>query len=108
MHEPISQVAVVRQEQEPFACFIETANRVHALADLWYEIHDERPPCRIAICAQITLGLVDEPVHRALDTNRLAVNADSLIRPDLGAQLADGMAIHRHAAGANQFLALAA
>ena len=100
MHELESQVAVVGQEEQSLAGLIQPADRVDALRNMRHQVEYQGPMGGIAVGTEIATGLVDEPVHGPLAADGLAIDRDVLGgRIDLGAELADHAAVHRHPTG---------
>ena len=106
VHQPIGQVAIVGQKQEPFAGLINPAHRVNTLRNMRNQVDGEWPAGRIVIGTQIPARLVYQPVHRLFGPQRLAVNANLLFRLNLGAQDAHGLTVHADPARENQLLAM--
>ena len=108
VHQLERQVAVVGQEQQAFAVLVEPADGVDALRHMRHEIDGARPAGGIVIGAEVAARLVDEPVDRPLDMQRLAIDGDGLFaRLDLRAEFAHHLSIDRDTAAHDQFFTVA-
>src|SRR6516164_5305043 len=79
MHELVGQLAVVGQEEQPFAGLIQTANGVDALVDLRDELNRPRPSGGVAVRAEVAPRFVDQPVNMTLRADRLTINTNALL-----------------------------
>ena len=80
VHQPIGQVAVVGQQQQPLAVLVEPADGVDALADVRHQVDGQRPAGRVVIGAEVAARLVDQPVDRLFRVpDRLAIDGDALL-----------------------------
>jgi hypothetical protein len=107
MGDAVRKVAVVRQQQQPFAVRIEPPGRVQPLAR-WDEIDGERLAPRLVDVAQVSFGFVKDDVRFLLGADRRAVHFNPIaLWVDLGAEYGDDLAIDAYAPREDQFFALA-
>ncbi len=100
------QVAVVGQQQQAFGVVVQPADRVDVLVHAAQQIDHGRAPLRIGPGGHEAGGLVEQDVALGFGAAHApAVHADVvLVGVGLGAQLANGRAVDRHAAFGNQRL----
>jgi hypothetical protein len=97
--QPGSQIAVARQDEEPFGIVVQPSDRVYVFADATAgeQIHDGRAVLRIGAARDVSTRLVQEQIatpRRALDAAPVHANVVSGgIR--LRAELADGHTVDR-------------
>jgi hypothetical protein len=94
VRKPVGQVAVVGQDHETSAIFVQTADSVDALGKLGEEVDNPRTACGVEIGRDISLGFVDGVIHDRLEADRLAVDCDPRLRGVYpSAELPDSLAI---------------
>src|SRR6185437_1550877 len=104
----VRQLAVVGQQQQPFARIVQPAHRKHPLAAA-NQPHHRGPVLRIADGRYISLGLVHDVIAKPLRTmQQLAIHADMVPR-NIGfcAQFGYSSAVDLHAPCQDEFLGLA-
>lgn len=102
MHDPVSPLAVVRQQNQAGAVGVEAANRIDALGD-GHKLHDGLLPVRGAPRTDVAGGLVECQISRRLHGENLAVDGDDRAhrrRLSYGGDLT----VHGHPSCANQIL----
>jgi hypothetical protein len=103
----LGQVAVVGQQEQALTVLVETADGVDTLMNVRHQVHGPRPAGGVVVGAQVAARLVDDPIDGPLNLQRLAIDLDLLVLGiDLGAELADDVAVHGDAAAENQLLAV--
>ena len=108
MREAVGQLAVVGDEDQPFARHIEPADAKHARRIRRQQIGHARPAGRIARRGNDAGRLVDGEVHQLRLRQHFAIDANFLLqRIDARAQLGDDLPIDFDAAFANQLFAFA-
>ncbi len=65
MQEPGRQCSVVRQDEQPFRVIVETADRIHVVADVADQLHDRSPSAGVRAGGEIPSGLVEQDVAEA-------------------------------------------
>jgi hypothetical protein len=109
VHEAMSEVAIVGEQEKPFAGLIEPADGVDALFNVWDEIQCEAASCGIEIGAQDAARFVEEPINGPFEFDGMAIDGDGGVGGiDFGAEIAENGAIDGDAAGADEFIALSA
>jgi hypothetical protein len=78
--QPVGQIAVVGQDHQTSAVFIQTADRVEPLGQLGKEVNHARAAGGVDVGRDVALGLVDRVVHGRFEADRLTVDRD----PGLG------------------------
>jgi hypothetical protein len=108
MHNPVGQLAVVREQEEPFGFTIEPANRVEPFARV-DQIHHRASVAFVAGGGNEAAGLVEHDVATLLRTDHLAVDANDVgigVRP--GTEFGNRFAVDRNATGQDHFFRHAA
>ncbi len=102
MREAGCQVAVARQQQQPFRIEVEPANRINVVvhATLGEQVNHGRTVLGIRTARDVAARLVEDDVEVALGPREAAaIDLDFVGRGiGLGPQLGDGLAVDRHAA----------
>lgn len=106
MQQPLRELAVVREQQEPLGVVVQPADGVDVLAHLGQQIEDRRPVLGVLPRRHVAAGLVEQDVAVApRHADALAVDADVVAeRVGPRAQLEHGGAVHRHAAAGDEGL----
>ena len=108
MRKPVGQLAVVGDQDQSFARFVEPSDREQALV-AGGQIDYPRAARWIAVGGQNADRLVDREIDQAAPAQRFAIDANLLpLRIDSRAQFGDGFAVDIDAAFADQFFALTA
>jgi len=107
--EAVGQFAVVGDQQQPLAVFIEATDGEQPLGRLGKEVNHPGPTLGVAVGAEHPGRLVDQIVRPAMDAESLAIEPDILcVGIDAGPQFRDGLAIHGHPARGDVLFAAAA
>jgi hypothetical protein len=106
MSQPKGQWTIIGQQQQPFAFLIETANRVHALMNVGYQIHSQRSARWIMIGAQNSPRLVYCPVNKGFCLYRSTIHHQFVALLHAAARLNDTLTIDADAASCNQGIAM--
>ena len=105
MGQPYGEVAVVSQQQQPFAVLIQPAHGVQPLRHLHQRFPGRKLGARIGT-REITRGFIEDDVAMLFNGNRLAIDPDvGQCRIRAPAQLRDHATVYGHTAGLDQFLA---
>ena len=107
MHQLVREFTVIRDQQEPFAALVESANGEQSRAVVKRdELNSQRPSAGIAIRTDITDWLIDEEIPLSLGSQDFSIEADFLIlRIDPRPKLRDVDAVDRDSAGLDKLLA---
>ena len=77
VHEPVRQVAVVGEQQQPLTVGVEPADVEEPFRTVGHKVADRAPPPRIAHRAQHAAGLVEREVDQVVpDHDPVAVDVD--------------------------------
>ena len=107
MRQPVGQVAVVGDQDQPLAVQVEPADGEQPGIGGFDQIDDAHSARGIAVCAQHARGFVDGEVFEPSRVQGDTIDANGLVgRIDPRAQFGDDAAIDLDAAGGDQFLAL--
>ncbi|MEJ7597143.1 MAG: hypothetical protein WKG01_04465 [Kofleriaceae bacterium] len=102
------ELTIVGQQQHALGVEVEPPDRLHRHRQVRQVVHHDRAVTIVGHCRDARLGLVEEHVERVERHDRLAVDLDLiLVRIDLGAEHANDLAVHPHAARRDQLLGLA-
>jgi hypothetical protein len=106
MREPVRKVAVVRQQERAGGVDVQPphGNDAHVLID---ELHDRRPPLRIACRRHDARRLVQQDVGKALRRHLAPIELDSIATPDERVQLTQ-LPVHSDPPGLDQLVRLTA
>jgi hypothetical protein len=96
MNEPVGEVATVRQQDEPFAFFVETTDVVKVLELQRQQIVDRHALMRVAARAEVALRLVQGDDQRGLGADGGTIHDDLVLRLHLGGQLFDDVPVDGH------------
>ena len=108
MCEPLSQIAVVCDQQHPFGIFVKTSHGEQSLICHRYQIHSSRTSLRIVVRAKHSLGLVDKEVPEPRQLETFAVEANILrLRTDRPRWIGHDFAFDRDTSSANVLLTIA-
>ena len=109
MEQGLGQIAVIRQQHEPFAVEIQTADRKYAHADPVQEVLHRRASLRIIQRGHDVLGLVEDHIHVGLCSPQMfPIDFDMVASGiDFGAEFLYHATIDRHAPGRDQLLGFA-
>ena len=104
MHHPVRQLAVVRQQQQPFGIAVKPADGIEALGRV-DEIHHGSALTLVARRRDVAAWFIEHDVAAALRPNHLAIDANG-VRIGIGfaAKLGDDDAIHGDPAGDDHLL----
>lgn len=95
----VGQFAVVGDQQQAFAVFIETTDSEKTLRFILEQIDDAWTVIRVVVCAENALGLIEQVVRATLEFQDFAIVFDRLsARINFHADISDLNAIHRDAA----------
>ena len=102
MRQPCGEIAVAREQQQPFGVVVEPADRIDVVADAarGEQIDHRRPMLWIRAAGDVAARLVEEDVQVRLRPRQPpAVNPD-FVGGGIGfrSKLGDGLAVDRHAA----------
>jgi hypothetical protein len=98
VHDPVGEIAVIGQQQQPFRIPVEPADRVEALLRL-DQFHHGLAVTLVARGGDVPPRLVEHDVPAALRADDLAIDPNFVsVWIGFGAQLGDGLAIHRDTA----------
>ena len=100
MHEPVRELAVVREEERPGRVHVEPADG-HDAVFVRHELDDGGPALRILGRRDDARGLVQEDVGERLEADALAVHFNHVPALDEGREPGD-LVVHGHAAGLDQ------
>ena len=104
VHDPVGDVAVVGEQEQPFGVAVEPADRVHPLRHL-DKIHHGAAVTFVFCRRDVAAGFVEEEVARPLRLEQLAVDADGgADRVGLRTELRDHLAVDADASGGDQLL----
>jgi len=108
MSQAVSQLAVIRQEDQPLAPLVEPPHRKQPKLIARDQVDRTRPPGRIGVRAQIAARLVQQKISRRIPANELAVDSDLLPpRIDARPQIADDLAVNADPPGNDVLFAVA-
>ena len=102
MHEPVRELAVVREEERPGRVHVEPPDRDDAVL-VRDELDDRGPALRILRGRDDAGGLVQEDVGERLEAHALAVHLDHVPALDERREPGD-LAVHGHAPGLDQLV----
>src|SRR5262249_15321868 len=110
MEQPVGELAIVGEKDEPLGVVVEPAHRVEPAELLREEIDDDRPPFRIASARDVATRLVKERVARGgFRRQRPAVDGDRIaLGVGLGARLEPRQTVDGDAAGGEERFSSAA
>jgi hypothetical protein len=104
VHDPVRQLAIVGEEQEPFRIAVEPADGIEALGRV-DEIHHRPPLALVAGGGDVAARLVEHDIATALRANDFAINSDGVgVGIGLAAKLRDDHTIYGNSAGYDHFL----
>lgn len=109
MEQRLGQVAVIREQHEPFAVEIQAADRKHAHGDSVQEVLHRGTSLRIIQRGHDVLGLVEDQIHIGLRSPKMfPIDFDMVASGiDFGAEFLYHATIDRHAPGRDQLLGFA-
>src|SRR5262249_22482011 len=93
-------------QNQPFAVFIEPANRVDTLTDMRHQVQHQRPFPGVVIRAEIAARLVHQPVNMPFAMDWAAVNGNVLTRLHACPQIAHNLTVDDHAASGDEIIAM--
>ena len=94
VHDPVGQLAIIREEQQSLGVAVEPSNGVEALGGV-DEIHHRTPLALVAGGGDVAARFVEHDVAAALRANEFAINADGVgVGIGLAAKLRDDHAVH--------------
>ena len=109
MCEPLRKVAVVRENEEPFALRVETANIEEPRQFCRQEIEDGVARVRILTSGDEAFRFVQENVEKPLGwPNEFAVDFDVIAFARLRAEIRAGLTVYCDATSRDQFIAMSA
>jgi hypothetical protein len=98
MCQPVGELAIVRQQYEANAHFVQPAHGINALRNVRHEINDPRPSRRIAVRRDVTLRFVHGQIDRRFHLHPLAVNFNAIpAHENLRPELTHDLPVDRHA-----------
>jgi hypothetical protein len=106
----VGKLAVVCDEQQPFAEVVEAPDRIESLPHLGEELHDGRPALRVTDGCDVPFGLVEHEVAEAFGAlKQLSINTDVIACGiGLATEFSDRLAVHLHTALGNELFSVAA
>jgi hypothetical protein len=102
VHDPIGDVAVVGEEEEPFGVAIESTDRIDPFRNL-NDVHDGAPVSFVFRRRDVAPRLVQNQVARALRAQQFAIDPDLGVHGvDFRAQRGHDLAVDAHPTGSDQ------
>jgi hypothetical protein len=106
VHQPLRQIAIVRQNQQTFALGVEPAD-IEEAAELWRKQVENGVACvRVASRGDEAGRLVQHDVKMLLRPNKLAAHFDVIAFRRLRTEIGARPAVDGHFTGRDQFVAL--
>jgi len=108
MSQPLGEIAVVGEKEQPFRLGIEPADIEESRQMGWQQVENRVPRIWIAPCRNKTRRLVQDDVESALTVDQFAVDFDVVALTGLDAEISADLAVDRNAAGCDQLIAMPA
>ncbi len=104
MGQPIREVTIVGQQDQPRALLVESSNRVDPLRKIGDQVNHPRTSGWVVISCEVALRFVDREVDGPLAPNTFAIDRNlSSFWVRFGCEVTDGLAIDRDSPLENKF-----
>src|SRR5581483_7957726 len=107
MREVQRKLAIIRQNQQPFAFLVETSDVKNARPASRQQIENRAALMRVSSGAEITARLVDQDVEKLFGDRALAVHLHKIVVADFGGEICANLAVDRDTGGADEFFTAA-
>jgi len=104
VNDPVGEISAIRQENQAFAVFIETADMMQILVLQRQQIVNRHAVLLVPTGAQVAFRLVQNENDRRLGTYRRTIDDHLVLGLDLRGKLGDDVSVDGHATAEDDFL----
>jgi len=104
VNDPVGEISAIRQENQAFAVFIETADMMQILVLQRQQIVNRHAVLLVPTGAQVAFRLVQNENDRRLGTYRGTIDDHLVLRLDLRGKLGDDVPVDGHTTAEDDFL----